>query len=351
MSAAPNHTVQTKIKFVKMSGAGNDFAIFDARQFSEFSLSAAQIQKIANRKNIGCDQLIVIKKPLLQKKEKALNVDLTDADQIQNPDCLMEIYNPDGSKSEACGNATRCVAAILFSETNKSEINIKTAARVLKCWRAIKNLAGENLISVNMGIPSFDWQKIPLLQKTNTQKISLFNFDFACVNVGNPHAVAFINAPLSDKKFFEIGSKVETNKIFPQKTNVEFAQILSDNLIEVRVWERGAGETLACGSGACAVAILAIKNGLMPFPILNQALNLEANLRKPFEIGARKTSLKKNSIASFEIENGASAAKKITTRFKGGDLTIEWNGDNSPVIMTGGYEKIFTGELDESFFK
>jgi diaminopimelate epimerase len=320
MLAAPNHTVQTKIKFVKMSGVGNDFVIFDARQFSEFSLNIAQIQKIANRKIIGCDQLIVIKNSLPQKKGNAANIDLVDADKTQNPDflpdCLIEIYNPDGSKSGACGNATRCVAAILFSEnSNKSEINIKTAARVLKCWRAEKNLSDknlsdENLISVDMGIPSFDWQKIPLLQKTNTQKISLFNFDFACVNVGNPHAVAFISAPLSDEKFFEIGSKVETNQIFPQKTNVEFAQILSQNLIEVRVWERGAGETLACGSGACAVAILAIKNGLVPFSI-----------------------------------------KKITTRFKGGNLTIEWNGDNSPVIMTGGYEKIFAGELDESFFQ
>jgi diaminopimelate epimerase len=304
-----------------MSGAGNDFVIFDARHNSEFFLSQSQIQKIANRKIIGCDQLIILKKPSLKKRDDAEGVRVinhTNTQQVlgessvacgatsffkEGLDCLMEIYNSDGSLSGACGNATRCVAAILFSEqSEKSEINIQTSDRILKCWRA-----DENLISVNMGIPNFDWQKIPLSKQTNSQKISLFDFDFACVNVGNPHAVTFINSPLSDEKFFEIGAKVETNPIFPQKTNVEFAQILSDNLIEVRVWERGAGETLACGSGACAVGVLAIKNYL-------------------------------------------SAAKKITIRFKGGDLAIEWNGLESAVIMTGGYEKIFAGELDESFF-
>lgn len=269
-----------------MSGAGNDFAIFDARK-TAINLSAAQIVKISNRKNIGCDQLIVIRNAF-------------------DADCLMEIYNSDGSLSPACGNATRCVAAILMADLASDEIKIKTAAGILKCWRAANGL-NNGLISVNMGIPNFDWQKIPLSYATNSQKISLFDFDFACANVGNPHAVTFIANPLSDEKFFDIGPKVETNSIFPKKTNVEFAQIISDNLIEVRVWERGAGETLACGSGACAVAILAIRKGLV-----------------------------KNN--------------KVTIRFKGGDLHIEWNGDDSAVIMTGGYEKIFDGVIDEGFF-
>jgi len=269
-----------------MSGAGNDFAIFDARK-TAINLSAAQIVKISNRKNIGCDQLIVIRNAF-------------------DADCLMEIYNSDGSLSQACGNATRCVAAILMEDSTSDSIKIKTAAGILKCWRAADGL-NNGLISVNMGIPNFDWQKIPLSYATNSQKISLFDFDFACANVGNPHAVTFIANPLSDEKFFDIGPKVETNSIFPKKTNVEFAQIISDNLIEVRVWERGAGETLACGSGACAVAILAIRKGLV-----------------------------KNN--------------KVTIRFKGGDLNIEWNGDDSAVIMTGGYEKIFDGVIDEGFF-
>lgn len=260
-----------------MSGAGNDFAIFDGRK-TAISLTSEQIKKISDRKNIGCDQLIILKNS-------------------SEADCEMEIYNSDGSLSGACGNATRCVASLF----DKSDIKIKTAAGILKCQK------NADLISVDMGIPSFEAKKIPLSLEIDSQKISLFGFDFSCVNVGNPHAVTFVKKPLSDKEFFEVGPKVETNSHFPQKTNVEFAQILSDNLIEVRVWERGAGETLACGSGACAVAILAIRK----------------NLTK---------------------------SKKIITRFKGGDLEIQWNGDGTSVIMTGGYNKIFDGVIDGSFF-
>jgi diaminopimelate epimerase len=277
---------ENKFTFIKMSALGNDFIIFDYRQ-QYFSLNSKQILEFSNRKNIGCDQLIVIRNAL-------------------DADCLMEIYNSDGSLSGACGNATRCVAAILMADSTSDTIKIKTAAGILKCWREAHGL-NNGLISVNMGIPNFYWQKIPLSCEADSQKISLFDFEFACTNVGNPHAVTFIANSLSDEKFFDVGPKVETNSIFPKKTNVEFAQIISDNLIEVRVWERGAGETLACGSGACAVAILAIRKGLV-----------------------------KNN--------------KVTIRFKGGDLHIEWNGDGSAVIMTGGYEKIFDGVIDEGFF-
>lgn len=268
-----------KIPFLKMSGAGNDFVIFDARK-TTINLTSEQIKKISDRKNIGCDQLIILKNS-------------------SQADCLMEIYNSDGSLSGACGNATRCVASILMEEKKHREAKIKTATNILKCWKS------GDLISVDMGIPAFEWNKIPLASEIEAQKIFLHDFEFACVNVGNPHAVAFIQSSLTDEKFFNVGPKVECDSIFPKKTNVEFAQIISNDLIEVRVWERGTGETLACGSGACAVAILAIKNGLV----------------------------KKN---------------KITTRFKGGDLTIEWNGVGSAVIMTGGYKKISNGEIDDN---
>ncbi|MBM3580276.1 MAG: diaminopimelate epimerase [Alphaproteobacteria bacterium] len=247
------------LQFIKMSGAGNDFVIFDARKTS-ISLTQAQIKKISDRKNIGCDQLIVIR-----------NSD--------EADCVMEIYNSDGSMSGACGNATRCVASLL----EKDEIKIKTAAGILECR---KN--GE-LVSVNMGRAKIGGD------------VDLQGFSFTCIDVGNPHAVTFLQEKITDENFFYVGPKVETNKYFPNKTNVEFARILSDDLIEVRVWERGAGETLACGSGACAVAVAAISKGLVK-------------------------------------------SKKITTRFKGGDLQIEWNGVS--VIMTGGYEKIFDGVVD-----
>ena len=334
MSAEQN----LRIPFVKMSGAGNDFVIFDGRK-AEINLSPTQIKKISDRKNIGCDQLIILQASFekggglarksedggfVSKLDHSLNHPsaanaapslflLTENSLLLSelqlpkaivkeglPDCIMEIYNSDGSLSGACGNATRCVASILLSEKESNSVKIQTAAGILDCWRE------GDLISVNMGVPNFDWQKIPLAHQTDSQKIPLFNFEFACVNVGNPHAVTFINQALNDADFFAIGPQVETNPLFPQKTNVEFVRILSDDLMEVRVWERGSGETLACGSGACAVAILAIRK----------------NLTK---------------------------SKKITTRFKGGDLTIEWNGDGSPVIMTGGYQKIFDGVLDGSF--
>jgi len=248
--------------FTKMSGAGNDFVIFDARE-TLISLTPDQIRKISDRKNIGCDQLIVIRKSDIA-------------------DCLMEIYNSDGSMSGACGNATRCVAALI----EKDEVKIKTAAGILNCKKV------GDLISVNMGKPKF------------TGDVALFGFDFTCIDVGNPHAVTFLEEKISDEKFFEIGPKVESDIFFPNKTNVEFAQIISDDLIEVRVFERGAGETLACGSGACAVAVTAISKNLI------------------------------NS-------------KKVTIRFKGGDLQIEFSSEE--VIMTGGFTKIFEGVIDEKF--
>lgn len=298
MSGAGNATSDANrskqsLKFVKMSGAGNDFVIFDARE-TLISLTPQQIQKISDRKNIGCDQVIILKN-------------------FAKADCEMEIYNSDGSKSGACGNATRCVAAILFgllsspsgvegrfpsgvegktaqtptpSTPLREQIKIKTAAGILKCWH------DGDLISVDMGAPKFE------------NDVTLFGFDFSCIDVGNPHAVTFLNKKISDEKFFEIGPKVESDKIFPNKTNVEFARILSDDLIEVRVFERGAGETLACGSGACAVATLAIEKKLV------------------------------NS-------------RKITIRFKGGDLQIEWNGTS--IVMTGGFKKEFDGVIGDEF--
>jgi diaminopimelate epimerase len=318
MSAEPN---LHKVTFTKMSGAGNDFVIIDARK-KPVPLSLPQIRQISERKNIGCDQLIIIKNS-------------------SGADCLMEIYNADGSSSKACGNATRCVAAILLSESKSNLVRIETAAGILKCWQeefpasifgnkaknnqisdfningfqitgvklksgAIQNnniQAVKPVIAVEMGIPDFCWTKIPLARAADAQKIMISNLEFACVNVGNPHAVAFVSKQLTDAEFFAIGPQVENNPVFLEKTNVEFARILADDLIEVRVWERGAGETLACGSGACAVAVLAIKKNLI-------------------------------------------TKKKIIIRFKGGDLTICWQGDKAPVIMSGEYKKIFHGIID-----
>lgn len=270
MLAEPNNPKKT-VKFYKMSGAGNDFIIIDQR-FNENLISIDNIIRISSRKNIGCDQLILIKKS------------------NQNFACEMQIFNADGSESSTCGNATRCVAGLMFEENkNLNKILIKTSASSLECLKLDKDL-----IRVNLSKP-----------KIIDHNLKLEDMDFMHVNVGNPHAVCFVDKLPTDEIFFQIGPKIENNlDFFPNRTNVEFAKIIDQSLIEVRVFERGVGETLACGSGACAVAVAAIIK----------------NLTK---------------------------SKSITIRFKGGDLLIEYEGDD--VFMIGNYQKIFFGIIDENY--
>jgi diaminopimelate epimerase len=272
------------IEFIKMSGAGNDFIIIDGRK-NNYQFSADQIAKISARHNIGCDQFILL--------EDCLRADI-----------FMHIYNSNGSRSGACGNATRCVASLLFEENlQQNELKIKTDSGILTSKKE-----NGDLICVNMGQPKFAWQDIPLSRKieTNSFSISPFdNFSFSAVNMGNPHIVSFVKQDLNDKDFFNIAPQLEVNPLFTQKTNVEFARIISPNHINVHVWERGVGETLACGSGACAVVVAAINNGLV-----------EKNQR-------------------------------VKVSFKGGDLFILWQKNG--VIMSGDVQKIFKGVLDENF--
>ncbi len=318
-----------EITFLKMAALGNDFVILDARSNPKLSqIKASQIAKIANRKNVGCDQLIILK-----------NCDMADV--------LMEIYNQDGSVSGACGNATRCVAGLLLENlsqlqaksSNKNQENpilkIKTAAGVLLAWQVnsnIKNQANSpvalteknnNLIAVNMGKPSFNWQQFPfskpvfnVFNQSSTANFvinEICPYQFSAINVGNPHIVAFLEQNLIDEEFFRIAPKLENHSLFLEKTNVEFAQILSPNHIQVRVWERGVGETEACGSGACAVAVLAIKQNL-----------------------------------AGKISQDLAKSQAIKISFKGGSLDVSWLEDGS-IIMVGGYEKIFTGAIDANF--
>lgn len=266
-----------KIPFLKMNGVGNDFVIIDERQQS-YNLSCQNIINICDRKNgIGCDQLVII-----QNSAEA--------------NCFMAIYNQDGSRSATCGNATRCVAAIIFDEDkNLDQISIATLAGSLECWKS-----SQNMISVRMGIPEFSWSKIPLSKAIDTQNLEIFDYKFYCVNVGNPHAVTFLTKMINDDEFLKIGPQIENHQLFPEKINVEFAVIKSDSKITARVWERGSGETKACGSGACAIAITAIKNNFV----------------------------NKNEI---EIE------------FPGGSTFIKWPNDQESVIMTGTYIKEFSG--------
>ncbi len=227
------------IPFIKMDGLGNDFVIIDARK-SKISLTTALICKIANRKTgVGFDQLIVLKKSKIC-------------------DVKMEIYNADGSTAGACGNGTRCVSSLIFEETKKQKITLEAPyKKTLTAWRG-------KLITVDMGEPKTAWQDIPLSKKTDTLNLKVLPTlpPAVCVSMGNPHTVFFVKN-VEKLDIAELGKKVENNKIFPQKTNVEFAQILGPQKIRMRVWERGAGITMACGSGACATLAAAIRRGLI----------------------------------------------------------------------------------------
>ena len=232
-----------EFKAFKMDGLGNDFVIIDQRH-NHIELTNDQIKKICNRNFIGCDQLIFIK-----KSEKI------DAD--------MEFYNSDGSISGACGNGTRCVAYLLSKETNKNKIILGTESGNLE-----SRILDKKLVETKIGPAKTNWNEIPLLEELNTinlnYKIVDNNnneyFGGTAVNVGNPHVVFFVDN-IEDFNLEKIGSEIENNKLFPEKCNVTLANIINESLIKVKVWERGAGLTKACGTAACATAYAAKING------------------------------------------------------------------------------------------
>lgn len=272
------------VAFLKMHGLGNDFAVFDARN-SAVVFDGATARAIADRRmGIGCDQVIVI-----ERSNKA--------------DVFMRIYNHDGGEVESCGNATRCVAQLLFDEGTKRRISIDTKGGLLDC------AASEGRrVTVDMGEPAFDWRDIPMAQAVETGSFALDVPGFrepalaeaSALSVGNPHCVLFVadtmRAPVET-----LGPAVEHHPWFPARTNVEFAQIESPRAIKLRVWERGTGETLACGTGACAAAIAAMARGL--------------------------------------------SERKVDVSLPGGTLTIEWR-DDAHVLMTGPSAIAYKGDVD-----
>ena len=223
----------------KMDGLGNDFVIIDQRE-KNISLSNDQIIKICDREFIGCDQLIFIKKD-------------------NNSDAELEFYNSDGSKSDACGNGTRCVAHLLSKENSKKEVNLTVASKILK-----SNIFENNLVETSIGSPKMNWNEIPLSKNSDTKnlKIKLIdseNKEFIggiAVNVGNPHVIFFIEN-IDKFNLEKIGPEIENHELFPEKCNVTLAKKISPNLIKIKVWERGAGLTKACGTAACATAVAA----------------------------------------------------------------------------------------------
>jgi diaminopimelate epimerase len=270
------------VPFRKMQGLGNDFAVFDART-QAIAISPAQAQRVADRHfGIGCDTVV-----LLSPGSAAA-------------DARLRFFNADGSEVEACGNATRCVARLLMDERGLSRVRLESKAGSLLC-----SDAGKGLVLVDMGAPKLEWQDIPLSQAKDTLQ---FQFDLegrvltaSAAAMGNPHCVLFVGdaqkAPVA-----QIGPLIETHPLFPARVNVEFAQVLDKDHIRMRVWERGVGITLACGTGACATAVAAIRKGLVN--------------------------------------------RTVEVMLDGGALVLEWREEDGHVLMTGPGVTSFTGEID-----
>ncbi|HYM18691.1 MAG TPA: diaminopimelate epimerase [Micropepsaceae bacterium] len=272
--------------FLKMHGLGNDFVIFDARTFP-IPMDAATAKAVADRKRgIGCDQIILI--------ERA----------NKGADAFMRIYNADGGEVESCGNAARCVGSLLMAEMEKPDVLIATTGGPVRC-----SDARSGRVTVDLGAPRLDWREIPLAQAVDTESFSLQVPGFhepaleavSAVSVGNPHCVLFVedveNAPVTT-----LGPAIEHHPWFPSRTNVEFVEARGRGTLRMRVWERGAGVTLACGTGACAAAVAAHLRGM--------------------------------------------TGRKVTLVLDGGELEIEWREADDHVLMTGPATFSFAGEVD-----
>lgn len=272
-----------EITLLKMNGLGNDFLIYDEQKFGEHQFTAEDIVNFSNRNNSstnGCDQFIVLK-----------NSD--------NAGGFMQIYNADGGEVSACGNATRCIAHILFEKLKTDYVVIETLAD-----RLAANKISDKLVEVNMGQPNFDWQKIPLSRDVDVSALPILVEGLGvkpmAVSIGNPHMVFFLDQKVANININKFGPDLEAHKLFPEHANVSFAYIIDENNVALRVFERGVGETLACGTGACATAVCAIKS--------NRAKN------------------------------------KVNIQMQGGTLQIEWRGGvNDNIFMTGDIE--YEGEI------
>ena len=275
------------IKFTKMHGLGNDYVYMDAiHQYIEDESTLAQF--VSNRNfGIGSDGLI-----LICKSEKA--------------DFKMRMFNSDGSEAEMCGNGIRCVGKFVYDKglTQKTEVTIETLAGIKTLQLNVKEGKVET-VKVDMGEPILEPNEIPVISeekpvKNLKLKAEDKEFVFTCVSMGNPHAITIVE---NTKKFDveKYGKVLEVDKAFPNKTNVEFIEIVDKNNIKMRVWERGAGETLACGTGACASVVACVLNNLT-----------ETN---------------------------------VNVELLGGKLEIEWNKNDNHVYMTGPAVTVFEGEL------
>ena len=276
-------TMET-VPFAKMHGLGNDFVVIDGR-VRPIRVSAAAAPAIGDRHTgVGFDQLIVLEPP-----------------QSAEADVFMRILNADGSEAGACGNATRCVVSKLLAENGRDRIVVETISGLLPAHRTGIE------ITVDMGPARLDWQDVPLAQAMDTLAVPIGLDglgDATCCSMGNPHATFFV-PDLNAIDMARLGPILEHHAIFPARANIGFAQILTPERIRLQVWERGAGLTLACGSGACATLVAAARRGLT------------------------------GRMAEILVKHGR--------------LTIEWRADEH-VLMTGPVATSFTGTLDPSLF-
>jgi diaminopimelate epimerase len=268
-------------EFIKMHGAGNDFVVLDLRAGGA-APTAKQAVAIADRhRGIGCDQIILI-------GPSATGV----------ADLGLTFLNSDGSASGACGNGTRCVADFLMHERGADHLALETAAGILDCARG-----GDGRVTVDMGLARTEWRDIPLAEARDTLHLGIGEGpvrDPVGVSMGNPHAVFFV-PDVSKAPIEALGPKLEHHRLFPERANVGFAEVRAPDRIRLRVWERGAGLTLACGSGACAALVAAVRRGL--------------------------------------------TRRKATLELDGGQLEIEWL-ENGHVLMTGPTAISFRGTID-----
>jgi diaminopimelate epimerase len=270
--------------FLKMHGLGNDFVVIDARS-APFAIDEARARAIADRRfGVGCDQLIVLRAP-----------------QSDAAEVFMQIVNADGGEVEACGNATRCVAALVMDETGRPAANIQTVAGLL-----IGRAASNDRVTVDMGQARFDdWRTIPLARECDTLHLPLALGPLAdpvATSMGNPHATFFVD-DLAGIDMTGLGPVLEHDPLFPQRANIGVVQVLAPDHLRLRVWERGSGLTLACGSGACAAMVAAARRGL--------------------------------------------TGRRATIDMDGGTLEMEWL-ENGHVLMTGPVAVSFRGTLDPS---
>ena len=272
-----NSAASPGLGFMKMHGAGNDFVVIDSRGRGA-AVTAALARALGDRnRGVGFDQLAEIR----------------DAD---SADFALDFWNNDGTRAESCGNATRCVAAYVMDQTGRDAVTLTTLRGTLSAVRR-----ADGLVAVNMGAPQLAWDQVPLAAATDTLHLPLPG-DPVAVGMGNPHCVFFVdNADAVN--LAQLGPRFETDPLYPNRTNVEFATLTGPDHLRMRVWERGTGVTLACGSGACATAVAAHLRGL--------------------------------------------TGRSVTLQLDGGVLEIDWRDDG--VWMAGPVARVFDGWLSADF--